>query len=123
MAIKKYKLQKKEDGGTSNTIYLETSSDVVVHDNSTVKAELTSMKSTLGGKAESSALSSYVPTGRTVNTKPLTGDVELTPSDLKAAAKSHKHNMSEVSGVLSVARGGIGCTSLEELKEKLEALK
>lgn len=42
--------------------------------------------------ATSRAMSDYVPTTRTVNSKPLSSDISLTASDVGAASSSHTHS-------------------------------
>lgn len=54
-----------------------------------------------------------VPTTRTVNGKPLSGDITLTAADVGAAAVSHNHSAGDItSGTLAVARGGTGVTAV-----------
>ena len=64
-----------------------------------------------------------VPTSRTINSKPLTGDISLGASDVGAAATSHKHSASDInSGTLSsdrlpivpISKGGTGKTTERE---------
>jgi len=45
----------------------------------------------------------YVPTARKVNGKPLTADISLTAADVGAAASSHSHSWSQVSGIPATA--------------------
>lgn len=69
----------------------------------------------LNGKAASSHThSNYVPTSRTVNGKALSANITLTASDVSAAASSHTHTTSQVSGLADVATSG----SYNDLSDK-----
>lgn len=53
---------------------------------------------------------------RSVNSR--TGDVNLSAADVGAAATSHKHSASDItSGILPVARGGTGVSTLDTAPE------
>ena len=56
-----------------------------------------------------------VPTSRTVNGKALSADITLSAADVGAAASSHSHGAGDItSGVLAVANGGTGYSSITD---------
>lgn len=89
MAILKQRLNRKNDSGTYDTIYLETIATVIKMsdtDNTLLSSKIASMDTAINGKQPAG---SY-------------------------AAASHNHNASNItSGTLAVARGGTGQTTLD----------
>lgn len=89
MAILKQRLNRKNDNGTYDTIYLETIATVIKMsdtDNTLLSSKIASMDTAINGKQ---------PAGN-------------------YAAASHNHNASNItSGTLAVARGGTGQTSVD----------
>lgn len=67
--------------------------------------------------------SNSVSSNTTINGKKLTSNIELTPSDIKAAPEQHNHSVSDItSGVLSTDRGGTGAENGKDgLKNLLAA--
>lgn len=69
-------------------------------------------------------LDNAVPTTRTVNSKPLTSDIVLTPEDIGALPTSfsnHTHSADNItSGVLPVSRGGTGSDTPEYARSNLD---
>lgn len=61
-----------------------------------------------------------VPTTRKVNSKPLSSDVTLTPSDIGAANEQHNHSADEInSGILPIERGGTNASTSTQALENL----
>lgn len=60
-----------------------------------------------------SVLSGYVPTTRTVNNQSLSGNINLSASDVGAASASHTHVFKDdITGTVAAGRGGTGRSSL-----------
>ena len=77
-------------------------------------------KRVLWGKVKELLGKLYVPLTRKINTKALSSDITLSAADVGAAAASHTHALDDLTGILSVNKGGTGQSSLEAL---LAALK
>jgi hypothetical protein len=75
----------------------------------------------LAGYLTSGALSGYVPTSRTINTKALTGDISLTASDVGAIAPSDTASMLLKYALKSeLSEGGIGIGAVQsEINDSL----
>lgn len=68
-------------------------------------SDQTDLNNALTAKADTSALSGYVPTSRTVNGKALSANIDLTNTDVGAAATSHTHAAGDVtSGTFDTER-------------------
>ena len=64
---------------------------------------------------------STVPQSRTINSKPLSSDIELTHDDVGAAKIKHTHAASDItSGTLSIENGGTGATSVTGAQSALK---
>ena len=64
---------------------------------------------------------STVPQSRTINSKPLSSDIELTHDDVGAAKINHTHAASDItSGTLSIENGGTGATSVTGAQSALK---
>ena len=73
-----------------------------------------------GAKTASAAISNLgaVPQTRTINSKALNSDIELTPEDVGAAAAEHTHAASEISsGALPIENGGTGATTYKDAQK------
>mgnify|MGYP000647995575 CR=1 FL=1 len=64
---------------------------------------------------------STVPQSRTINSKPLSSDIELTHDDVGAAKANHTHAASDIkSGMLSIENGGTGAASVTGAQSALK---
>ncbi len=64
---------------------------------------------------------STVPQSRTINSKPLSSDIELTCDDVGAAKTKHTHAASDItSGTLSIENGGTGAASVTGAQSALK---
>ena len=64
---------------------------------------------------------STVPQSRTINSKPLSSDIELTHDDVGAAKANHTHAASDItSGKLSIENGGTGAASVTGAQSALK---
>ena len=64
---------------------------------------------------------STVPQSRTINSKPLSSDIELTHDDVGAAKTKHTHAASDItSGKLSIENGGTGAASVTGAQSALK---
>ena len=73
-----------------------------------------------GAKTASAAISNLgaVPQTRTINSKALNSDIELTPEDVGAAEAEHTHAASEISsGALPMENGGTGATTYKDAQK------
>lgn len=90
MATLKQRLHRKNASGTYDTIYFETSADMIVG----------SVAIANGGTGATTAANARTNLG-------------ITPANIGAAASSHNHSTSDItSGTISVARGGTGRSTL-----------
>ena len=90
MATLKQRLHRKNASGTYDTIYFETSADLITG----------TLSVTQGGTGATTAAAARTNLG-------------ITPANIGAAASSHTHAASNItSGTLSAARGGTGQTTL-----------
>ena len=97
MATLKRRLYRKNSSGTYDTVYLETSADLITG----------SVAIAHGGTGATTAANAR-------------SNLGITPANIGAAVSSHNHSASNItSGTLPVARGGTGVTSLDALKNAL----
>jgi len=122
MAVLKERLNRKNSSGTYDTIYLETSSAVVIMaDGKTLEATITAMNTAIGGKAAASHGThvTFSTTAPAMNGTAAVGTAttvsrsdHVHPTDTSRAASSHNHAASAItSGTLAIARGGTGLTA------------
>lgn len=62
---------------------------------------------------QSASVTGAVPVSRTVSGKPLKTDITLGPSDVGAAASTHSHPASQITGILTAAQGGTGSGTVD----------
>lgn len=97
MATLKQRLHRKNASGTYDTVYFETSADMIVGSVAIVN----------GGTGATTAANARTNLG-------------ITPANIGAAASSHTHAASNItSGTLSIARGGTGATTAANARSTL----
>ena len=122
MTVLKERLNRKNSLGTYDTIYLETSSAVVIMaDGKTLEATITAMNTAIGGKAAASHGThvTFSTTAPAMNGTAAVGTAttvsrsdHVHPTDTSRAASSHNHAAGNItSGTLAIARGGTGLTA------------